>query len=113
MTTKSEIKTYVRKLAKEYKPERVVLFGSYGRGQPTESSDVDLLVIMNHRKRKNVEQAIDINIRLDHSFPLDLIVRKPVEVRRRILLGDMFLQDIIEEGKVLYEHRSQGMGRKG
>lgn len=113
MTRTSEIRKYVGNLAREFNPDRVILFGSYARGKPTEDSDVDLLVIMNHRKRKNVEQAIDISIHLNHSFPLDLIVRKPSEIRRRIMLGDMFLQNIIEEGKVLYEHSSQGMGRKG
>ena len=113
MTTKFQIKAYVRRLAKEFNPERVVLFGSYGRGKPTADSDVDLLVIMNHRKRKNIEQAIDIDIRLDHPFPMDLIVRKPAEMQRRMALGDMFLQNIMEEGKVLYGPDAQRVGRKG
>jgi uncharacterized protein len=77
MIQRSEINAYVRRLAQEFHPERVILFGSYAHGKPTDDSDVDLLVIMNHGKRKNVEQAIDIDRRIDYSFPLDLLVRTP------------------------------------
>ena len=103
MTGISEIKKYVGGLAREFNPDRVILFGSYARGKPTEDSDVDLLVIMNHNRRKNVEQAIAIDHRLDYSFPLDLLVRKPVEVKRRMALRDAFMLTVLKEGKVLYE----------
>jgi len=105
MTRISEIKKYVSSLTREFRPNRVILFGSYARGKPTEDSDVDILVIMNHDKNKNVEQAIAIDRRVDYSFPLDLLVRKPAEVKRRMALRDAFMLTIFKEGKVLYERR--------
>jgi predicted nucleotidyltransferase len=109
MVKEADIADYVKELAREFSPEQVVLFGSYAYGKPTRDSDVDLLVVMNHRKRKNLHQAVDIDVRLQRSFPLDLIVRKPAELRRRIAMNDFFLKTVVEKGKVLYERRSQRM----
>ena len=109
MIQRRHILRYVRALAKEFAPERVVLFGSYARGRATADSDVDLLVVMDHGKRKNVEQAIAIDRRIASSFPLDLLVRRPAEIRRRLALNDIFLQDIFREGRVLYERTPASM----
>ncbi len=42
--TVEEIKEVVQPIAKKYGVERVYLFGSYARGEATDSSDVDLRV---------------------------------------------------------------------
>ena len=105
MIQRSEIRRYVKNLVAKFAPQRVVLFGSYACGKPTEDSDVDLLVIMNHKKRKNVEQAVDIDLQLHRTFPMDILVRKPSEVRKRLALGDMFLKSVLEDGNILYEQR--------
>ncbi len=105
------IQKYVTQIAEKFSPERVVLFGSYARGTASDDSDVDLLVIMPHNKR-NVEQSLDITRWVDRSFPLDLIVRKPDEIRRRLRQHDMFLASILKEGKILYERGHHRMGAK-
>ena len=112
MVDRRKILAFVREVAEKFSPERVVLFGSYARDNPTADSDVDLLVVMPHDKR-NVEQSLDITRRVDRTFPLDLIVRKPGEVRRRLRQHDMFLTSILEEGKTLYERGDRGVGAKG
>ncbi|MFC1453158.1 nucleotidyltransferase domain-containing protein [Verrucomicrobiota bacterium] len=112
MVMMTEIRRYVRRLAKDFAPERVVLFGSYADGSATADSDVDLLVVMDHTGR-NVEQSVTIDRALDRSFPLDLIVRKPAEVRRRLGTGDVFLSSIIAGGRTLYERGRQRVGRQG
>ena len=113
MVTNTQIAEYVQNLAREFSPEKVVLFGSYAGGKPTRDSDVDLLVIMNHRRRKNVHQAVDIDLRLRRSFPLDLIVRRPLEIRRRMAMNDFFLKTVLTRGKVLYEHRTHRVDTEG
>lgn len=105
MISRKDIKIYVTALAGQFAPERVILFGSYARGTPHEDSDVDMLVIMNHDKRKDVEQAVAIDIQLQRKFPLDLIVRRPSEIKKRLSMGDMFLSTILKEGVVLHERR--------
>ena len=106
MVRREDIEAYVTAVADAFAPERVVLFGSHARGTPHADSDVDLLVVMDHDKKKDVEQAVDIDVRLRRRFPLDLIVRRPSEIRRRLAMGDNFLRTILGEGQVLYERHS-------
>ena len=112
MILRKHIRRFVRRVAQEFSPEKVVLFGSYAHGRPTPDSDVDLLVIMPHGGR-NVEQAVKISLAVDCNFPMDLIVRTPAEVRRRLRLHDGFLSSVLNEGKTLYERDSERMGRQG
>ena len=102
MVAAQHIQAYANEVAREFKPERIVLFGSYGRRTATADSDVDLLVVMRHQKR-NVAQALEIDCRIHRAFPLDLIVRTPTEVRRRLAQHDVFLTTIFNEGQTLYE----------
>ncbi len=102
MVAVQQIQAYANEVAREFKPERIVLFGSYGRRTATADSDVDLLVVMRHQKR-NVAQALEIDCRIHRAFPLDLIVRTPTEVCRRLAQRDVFLTTIFNEGQTLYE----------
>lgn len=102
MVTMEQIEELGRRIAIEFDPDRVVLFGSYGRGVPTADSDVDLLVVLPF-EGKAVYKSVEMRLRLRPPFPVDLIVRTPDNVRQRLALGDTFMEDILEEGKVLYE----------
>jgi predicted nucleotidyltransferase len=108
---RSEIKTFVRKLAREFNPERVILFGSYAHGKPTDDSDVDLLVVANYRGDW-VDKAVEMRLRIPRKFPLDLIVRRPSEIRRRLAMKDSFVSTMLHEGKVLYERRAERVDRQ-
>ena len=102
MVLRKEIRDFVRSVAREFSPQRVVLFGSYARGNPSDDSDVDLLVIMRTRKR-TLQQALEIRQRIPRQFPLDLLVRTPQDLARRVALKDSFLTGILAEGETLYE----------
>ncbi len=86
--------------------EKVILFGSYARGNPTPDSDVDLLVVWKTRR-----PPLDCRMRisglfLDRSFPMDIIVRTPRQVRESLAGFDPFIQEVHSTGKVLYEKKS-------
>lgn len=98
----SAIRAVTRQIAEKFKPQKIILFGSYARGKPRPESDVDLLVIMDTKLRE-VKQAIDICQQIEYRFGLDLIVYTPKHLKERVKMGDWFLRDIIKEGKVLYE----------
>jgi predicted nucleotidyltransferase len=95
----------VRQIAEKFRPQKIILFGSYARGEPRPESDVDLLVVMDTPMRE-VEQAIQICQQIQYRFGLDLIVRKPKRLAERLKMRDWFLRDILEEGKVVYESRN-------
>jgi len=100
--TRSNIRRYANHIARLFQPNKIILFGSYAYGKPSEDSDVDILVIMSF-KGDNPEKATEIWMATKPEFPIDIMVRKPEEVRKRIALGDFFLREITEKGKVLYE----------
>jgi predicted nucleotidyltransferase len=92
----------VQQIVEEFKPQKIILFGSYARGNPRPESDVDLLVVM-ETPLKDVQQAIQICQKIEYRFGLDLIVHTPNNLAERIKMGDWFLRDVLKEGKVLYE----------
>lgn len=96
----------VRQIVEKFRPQKIILFGSYARGKPRPESDVDMLVIMK-TPLKEVEQAIEICQQIDYRFGLDLIVRTPKRLQERLEMGDWFLRGVVEEGKVVYESRDR------
>jgi predicted nucleotidyltransferase len=96
------IQTLAAQIGRLFRPEQVLLFGSYAYGQPTPDSDVDLLVIMKTRLRP-VEQAVAIRQAVHCSLAMDLMVRTPEQLEERLRLGDYFLQEIVRRGIILYE----------
>lgn len=102
MPTMRQIARFGRDIGREFGPERVLLFGSYARGTATADSDVDLLVILPF-EGKAVQKSVEIRLKLRPHFPVDLLVRTPEQVRKRLDMGDEFMRQILDEGKVLYE----------
>ena len=102
MVNMNDIAEFSRQIAEEYHPERIVLFGSYAHGTQTPDSDVDLLVVMPFEGR-SVERSVEMRLRFRPPFPVDILVRTPDKVRQRIEIGDTFMRDILQSGKVLYE----------
>ena len=96
----------VSQIVENFKPQKIILFGSYARGKPRPESDVDMLVIMD-TPLKEVQQAIQICQQIEYRFGLDLIVHTPKHLAERLKMGDWFLHDVIKEGKVLYESRGR------
>jgi predicted nucleotidyltransferase len=104
------IRQFARQVAERFQPEKIILFGSYAYGTPHEDSDVDILVIMN---TKNRNQAGWIRLAVPRRFPMDLLVRHPDEIRRRVEEGDWFLREVVTKGKVLYAKAHRRVGAKG
>lgn len=87
---------------KPLRPERIILFGSYVSGNPTEDSDIDMLVILPF-EGSSISKSAEMRLSLDSEIPIDLLVRTPQQIKQRLELGDYFYQEILDKGKVLYE----------
>ncbi|MBI4661201.1 MAG: nucleotidyltransferase domain-containing protein [Verrucomicrobia bacterium] len=96
------IQAYCEAVAGEFRPEKIVLFGSYAYGRPTPDSDIDLLVVLPFCGN-DVAKAIQIRSQLDTPFPLDLLVRKPKFIAARLRERDMFIELVMTRGVVMYE----------
>ena len=102
------IRRYARQVAERFQPEKIILFGSYAYGTPHADSDVDILVIM--PARNEIDQAIKIRWEVPAPFPMDLLVRKPKDIKWRLEEGDLFHTKIVTKGKLLYEKKHAGVG---
>lgn len=102
MVDLNQISEFGRNIGIEFNVRKVILFGSYAEGKATEDSDVDLLIIAPFEGR-SADESVKIRMKLRPKFPLDIIVRRPEEIKKRLEMGDSFIKEIIEEGKVLYE----------
>ena len=102
MVAMLEIEALAGDIAREFQPERIILFGSHAEGTQGPHSDVDLLVILPHNA-KNSQIATQMRNRLRPQFPLDLLVRSPAQIQQRLAMGDPFLRHVTTRGKVLYE----------
>lgn len=92
------------RISKGYKPKKVILFGSYAYGEPTEDSDIDLLIIKNTDKRP-LDRWIEVKRILRDSsrtVPVSPLVYTEKEIEERIAIKDFFVQEILEKGEVLY-----------
>ena len=102
MIDPSEIQGFANQVAERFRPDSIILFGSYARGEATEDSDADLLVVM-PLEGKATTKAIEIRTTIRAGFPMDLIVRSPEFVADRLRWHDPFTREILDTGKILYE----------
>ncbi|MDT5061737.1 MAG: uncharacterized protein QOH63_2196 [Acidobacteriota bacterium] len=102
MVEMDRIRLLSQRIASEFHPERIILFGSYAYGTPDEDSDVDLLVILPF-KGKPTHKALEILNKTNPNISLDLLVRTPEQVKERLTNRDWFICEIIEKGLTLYE----------
>lgn len=105
MDRKEEIKKITKQIVSKYNPERIILYGSFAHGKPNKDSDVDLLVIKKTKKPRT-ERHLEIDeMLLDRTMPLDVLVYTPQEIENRLSLGDFFIRNIINQGKILYAQK--------
>jgi predicted nucleotidyltransferase len=96
------IRAMAAHIANVFQPEEIVLFGSHAYGKPDGWSDVDLLVVMDTPKGE-METALEIIESLPPlAFSVDILARSREVLERRKQLGDWFLREITQKGKVLY-----------
>jgi uncharacterized protein len=88
------------KIKKEYRAERVILFGSHARGDATEDSDVDLLVVAPTKERffERMASVRRLIRDLRDGLAVSLIVLTPAELEKRRRAGDPFVREILETG---------------
>ena len=71
--TKGTLNEIVRRIVRVLRPEKIILFGSYGYGAPTNDSDVDSLVIMETNDRPADRYLAVSRLIRPRPFPLDIL----------------------------------------
>jgi predicted nucleotidyltransferase len=94
----------VNTLVREYKPERILLYGSRASGEPDEASDIDLFIVKESQESP-YRRAVRVRRLLRNParrIPVELLVVTPQELKQRLEIGDQFVQEILSRGEVLY-----------
>lgn len=94
-----EIDKIVKQL-KQYKPEKIILFGSYAYGKPHEDSDVDLILV---KKTKDpfLDRMVKVQSLLRTTTPVDAFIFTPEELEKA-KVSSFVVQEAVERGKVIY-----------
>ena len=100
--SRATIRMVVETIAKRFKPEKIVLFGSCARGEAGPSSDLDLLVIMKSNLPR-YKRAAPLRLLFDRApCPMDILVFTPEEVKRWNGTVNHIVTEAMEKGVVAY-----------
>ncbi len=92
-----------RRIVEGFHPLRIVLFGSYARGDAGPGSDIDLLIVMPDGDDRRRTVAEVYRVLADLPLFKDVVVTTPDEISRRGDLVGTVLRPALREGKTLYE----------
>jgi predicted nucleotidyltransferase len=99
---KKHVHQMVKRIVMQFHPDKIILFGSYARGEEGPDSDVDLLVVMPVAGSKRAKQ-LEIRAALHHvHIPKDIIVSTREEFEWRKEVVGTIERPAVREGKVLY-----------
>jgi len=105
MIDSRQIEDIVTRIALNYNPERIILFGSYAKGNFTDDSDLDFILIKNTPVPRN-KRGIEVR-RLFYRLPvaMDFKIYTSSEFNAELNNQYSFLNSVIKDSKVLYERK--------
>ncbi|MEM2902716.1 MAG: nucleotidyltransferase domain-containing protein [Candidatus Bathyarchaeia archaeon] len=90
---------------KRYKPEKIIVFGSYARAEVDEYSDLDFVVIKKTNKRF-MERLIEVAKLIDNDLgKVDVFVYTPREFQEMVEGGNPFIEEVSKDGRIVYEEK--------
>ena len=98
----SEIETITAQIIRRYRPLKIILFGSAGRGEYDNVNDLDFLIIKKDVPLHGIDRMRELEELIERNIAADMLVYRPDEFDERIKLGDPFIKTILREGRVLY-----------
>ena len=105
-----KVKSQIVQALMPLKPEKIILFGSYAYGTPTEDSDIDLYIVTpDNFIPKSFEENFEIKKQYFNAlndftdiFATDMIIHTKEMNKKFLELNSAFARKIYTQGKVLY-----------
>jgi len=99
------LRDIVQRILKVAQPEKIILFGSHARGEATEESDLDILIIQ-PSDLPRYKRSTPVRLALRGLFPSkDIVIYTPEEVKDWESASTSFIASALQEGRVLYERK--------
>ena len=96
-----QVESIKQQLISKYHPQKIILFGSAAKGNMTDDSDLDFLIIKDDKKDP-YNRIVEVYGLVKKNIATDFLVYTPQEFAERLKLGDPFITSILSEGKVIY-----------
>ena len=105
---KPRLDRLIERIVQEYRPLKIILFGSYAYGQPHEGSDVDLLIIKEDVAPATWQRYVDVrrpvrDLMRETRIYIEPHVLTPDELEQGLRQIKGFYREITEQGLVLYD----------
>jgi len=101
MISENKILSIVYTIVNQYEPDKIILFGSYARGDATENSDLDLFIVKN-TDIPRYQRGMEIR-KLLYGSMIPIVVFTPYEIESSKDIKFSFVNEVIKSGKILYE----------
>jgi len=103
MIDTTKIDGIVHRMAINFNPDKIILFGSYASGTPNNDNDLDLLIIKEsdlppHRRSFDIQKLL-----IGSMVPTDILVYTNKEFEEEKKDRYSFLSNAIKTSKILYE----------
>jgi len=102
MITQEQIDEIKKRVVESFKPQKIILFGSYATGKPTEDSDLDLLIIKDSDLPIHVQNRKIRRLLCDLRVPMDVIVKSTKEFETYKDIIGTIIYPANKFGKVIY-----------
>jgi predicted nucleotidyltransferase len=96
----------VDRIVRTIHPQKIILFGSWARGDARPDSDLDILVIAESSEPRCTRSSPLYGVLSDILIAMDIVVYTPEEVAEWSEVQAAFITTAVREGKVLYENHS-------
>lgn len=105
MIETKQISDIVNRIVMNYKPDRIILFGSYARGNYNENSDLDFILIKEtslprHKRGQEVRKLF-----YGLPVPMDFKIYTSSEYKTELSNQFSFLSSAVKESKTIYERK--------
>jgi len=98
------VKRFINLIIKKFTLKKIIIFGSFARGDYHKGSDLDLIIVGEFKERfiDRIGKIIELN---DSDLEIDAMVYTEEEFQKMIQERRPFIEQALEEGIVVYEKR--------
>ncbi len=100
------LQSITARIVEAVRPQKIILFGSWARGERGPHSDIDLLIIQESTLPRPQRYAQVRRLFWGMRLPMDILVYTPEEFARYQSVPGSFTHTVAREGKVLYARPS-------
>jgi predicted nucleotidyltransferase len=94
----------INRIIRQYRPKKIIVFGSFARGDVHQGSDLDLIIIKNTKQKflRRMDAVLDL---CDGEIAVEPLIYTEAEFKKMLKEGNDFLDTVVSEGKVVYERQ--------